>query len=100
MTEEDLLQMVKEYPDSPMGFFSLGKHYLEAQRYADAAARLAEAVKLDPGYAAAWVALGDAFNASGEPDKARAAWNSALATPHAKKDVSLQEDLEQRLSEL
>ncbi len=100
MTEEDLLQMVKEYPDSPMGFFSLGKLYLEQKRWQDAAVRFEEAVKLDPAYAAAWVALGDAWNGAGLPQKAREAWNKALETPHGKRDVSLQEDLEQRLSEL
>jgi len=100
MTEEDLKQMVTEYPDSPMGWFSLGRHYLDAKRFADAVPQFEQAVKLDPAYAAAWVALGDAHNGAGEPEKARAAWKSALETPHGKKDMSLQADLEQRLDDL
>ena len=100
MTEEQLLEMVNEFPDSPMGAFSLGKHYLEHQRPADAAARLEDAVRLDPAYTAAHVSLGDAYSALGKSELARKAWNAALATPHGKRDASLQEDLEQRLSEL
>jgi tetratricopeptide (TPR) repeat protein len=100
MTEDDLKQMVKEFPESPMGWFSLGKHHLEAKDYAQAQTCFAEAVKLDPAYAAAWVSLGDAQAALGLPDEARKAWQSALETPHGKKDQSLQSDLEQRLDDL
>jgi tetratricopeptide (TPR) repeat protein len=100
MTEDDLKSMVKEFPDSPMGWFSLGRHYLEAKDYRQAAVSLAEAAKLDPNYAAAWVALGDAKAALGLPEEAREAWNKALETPHGKRDASLQADLEQRLADL
>lgn len=93
-------QMVTEFPDSPMGHFSLGKYYLEEKRWADSVAALEKAVVLDPGYAAAWVALGDAHAGAGAPDKARDAWQRALETPHGKRDQSLQADLEQRISEL
>jgi cytochrome c-type biogenesis protein CcmH/NrfG len=100
MTEEDLKQMVQEFPDAPMGWFSLGRHYLDAQKYQQAADALAQAAKLDPNYAAAWVALGDAQAGLGFPDQAREAWNKALETPHGRKDMSLQADLEQRLADL
>jgi Tfp pilus assembly protein PilF len=92
--------MVKDFPDSPMGWFSLGRHYLEGKDFQQAATCIAEAAKLDPNYAAAWVALGDAQAALGLPEEARAAWKKALETPHGKKDISLQADLEQRLSDL
>lgn len=100
MTEADLKQIVAEYPDSPMGHFSLGKHYLGAQQWAQAAACLAEAVRLDADYAAAWVALGDAEVGAGAKEKARDAWNRALATPHGKRDASLRMDLDERLAAL
>ena len=93
-------QMVTEFPDSPMGHFTLGKFLLEEKRWAEAAQALEKAVALDPAYAAAYVALGDAHAAAGQPDQARAAWQRALETPHGKRDQSLQADLEQRMSEL
>ncbi len=98
--EQQFLEMVREFPDSPMGHFSLGKFYLESARYLDAARALGEAVRLDANYAAAWVALGDAWNSAGDGAKAKEAWERALATPHGRKDTSLQADLEERISQL
>jgi uncharacterized protein HemY len=94
------LSMVKEFPDSPMGHFSLGRLYLDEKRWAESARALQEAVRLDATYAAAFVALGDAFSGQGDKPQARAAWEAALATPLGRRDLSLQADLEQRLRDL
>ncbi len=56
--------------------------------------------KLDATYAAAHVALGDAWSGAGDSAKARAAWEQALQTPHGRKDASLQDDLAQRIADL
>jgi predicted Zn-dependent protease len=93
-------QMVKEFPESPMGHFSLGRYYLDAKSWAESAKSLAEAVRLDPAYAAAWVALGDAYSGLGEKDNARGAFTKALATPLGQRDMSLQADLDARLRDL
>jgi uncharacterized protein HemY len=95
--EEMFLQMVREFPDSPMGHFSLGRLYLEEKRWAEAVKALGEAVRLDATYAAAWVALGDAYAGLGDKAQAKAQWERALATPLGRKDMSLQADLEQRI---
>jgi predicted Zn-dependent protease len=92
--------MVSEFPDSPMGHFSLGKYFLEKGRFAESTAALKKAVELDKDYAAAWVALGDAHAAAGDTAGARDAWQRALETPHGKRDLSLQSDLEQRMQDL
>jgi uncharacterized protein HemY len=94
------LKLVAEYPDSPMGHFSLGRLYLDEKRWADAVAPLRAAVTLDPHYAAAHVALGDALAGQGQKDDAKSAWRAALATPHGQRDLSLQADLEQRLRDI
>lgn len=94
------LEMTREFPDSPMGFFSLGRLYLDEKRFAESVKALAEAVRLDPGYSAAWVALGDAQLGLGAKDDARTTFQRALETPHAKRDMSLQADLDARLREL
>ena len=98
--EEQFKALVKEFPDSPMGHFSLGKLYLEQQRWKDAAGCFDTAVKLDPTYAAAFVSLGDAWAGAGDPAKARASWEQALATPLGKRYASLQDDLAQRIADL
>ncbi|WP_205507576.1 tetratricopeptide repeat protein, partial [Myxococcus vastator] len=58
---EQFKKMVADFPDSPMSHFSLGKLYLERRQYPEAAHALESAVRLDPTYAAAMVALGDAW---------------------------------------
>jgi len=94
------LQMTQEFPDAAMGHFSLGKLYVEERRYAEAAPALQTAVRLDPAYAAAWVALAEAQEGLGQPAEARGALEKALKTPHGQKDVSLQADIQQRLARL
>ncbi len=98
--EKQFLEMVKEFPDSPMGHFSLGRLYLEERRWAEAAKSLEEAVRLDPEYAAALVALGDAYAGLDRNDDARKAYERALATRHGRADASLREDVAQRIEEL
>ena len=70
------------------------------QQWVQAVGCFAEATRLDPDYAAAWVALGDARVGAGEKEAAREAWNRALATPHGKRDASLRMDLDDRLAQL
>ena len=98
--EAMFLHMVGEFPDSPMGHFSLGRLYVDEKRWAEAVRALQSAVRLDPSYAAAFVSLGDAHAALGQKDSAREAWQRAIETPLGKRDLSLQSDLEQRLRDL
>jgi Flp pilus assembly protein TadD len=98
--EQQFLDLVKEFPDSPMGHFSLGKHYLESRRWEESARALGEAVRLDPQYAAAWVALGDALAGARRLDEAREAFRKAGETAHGQRDASFREELEERLRDL
>lgn len=93
-------QMVQQFPDSPMGHFSLGRLYVDEKRWDEAVTALSDATRLDPSYAAAFVALGDAHAGAGRKEDARAAWQRALETPHGRRDLSLQGDLEQRIRDL
>ncbi|MFZ5469099.1 MAG: tetratricopeptide repeat protein [Myxococcota bacterium] len=97
---KQLERLVKAFPDSPMGHFSLGKYYLDAQNWSAAVKCMEEAVRLDPHYAAAWVALGDAAAGGGDSMRAKEAYRLALKTPHGTKDASLAADIERRLAEL
>ena len=98
--EAQFRQLVVDYPDSPMGHFSLGKLYLDEKRYAEAARSLEEAVRLDGDYAAAFVALADAYSGLGDPAQARGALERAKRTPLGQRDASLVEDIDARLAEL
>ena len=98
--EQQFLEMAREFPDAPMAHFSLGKHYLSQRRYAEAARALEEAVRLDPAYAAALVALGDAYAGAGQTDRAKEVLGRARSTALAQSHQSLAEEIDQRLDDL
>lgn len=98
--ETQFKELEREFPDSPMGHFSLGRYYLDEKRFAESVACLSDAVRLDGTYAAALVALGDAYVGLNQPEQAKATWRTALETPHGQRDGSLQADLEQRIQAL
>ncbi len=98
--EAKFREMVQQFPDSPMGHFSLGRLCLDEKRYTESMESLKQAVRIDAGYAAAWVALGDAAAGLGEKAQAKQFWERALETPLGKRDASLQADLEARICEV
>ncbi len=98
--EAQFRQLVADYPDSPMGHFSLGKLLLDEKRYPEAVQALEDAVKLDPQYAAALVSLGDAYVGAGAPEKAREVLTRARDTALGQNHASLAEEIDERLAEL
>jgi TolA-binding protein len=98
--EAQFRKLVEQFPDSPMGHFSLGKLLLEQRRYHEAAESLEAATRLDPAYAAALVALGEALAKDGQTQKARAAFEQAHARALEQKHPSLAEEVEALLEEL
>jgi TolA-binding protein len=98
--EAQFRKLVEQFPASPMGYFSLGKLLLEQRRYSEAAASLATATRLDPSYAAALLALGEALAADGQTEAARAAWTQARTRALEQKHPSLAEELDELLAAL
>jgi TolA-binding protein len=98
--EVQFRKLVEQFPASPMGHFSLGKLLLEQRRYGEAAASLATAVRLDPGYAAALLALGEALVRDGQETAARAAWEQARARALEQNHPSLAEEIDELLASL
>lgn len=97
---EQFKKMVVDFPDSPMSHFSLGKLYLERRQYPEAAQALESAVRLDPTYAAAMVALGDAWAGAGESDKAREVLGRAREHALAQGHPGLAEEIDERIADL
>ena len=98
--ERQYLELTEEFPDSPMGFFSLGKLYLEQRRYEEAAKALEVATRLDSTYAAAMVSLGEAYAGAGQKDQARSTWEKAIEHARAQKHNGLAAEIEDRIAEL
>jgi predicted Zn-dependent protease len=98
--ETQLREMVRDFPDSPLTHFSLGKYLLEAGRYDDAIRALEDALRFDAAYAAALLALGDAQAAIDEKDAARAAYERCAAAGLAQGHPELARDARDRIEEL
>ncbi len=98
--EAQFRKMAEEFPDSPMGHFSLGKYLLDARRYAEAVEPLQRATQLAPEYAAALVALGEAHAGAGQREPARAALEQARAAAVAQNHLGLAEEISARLAAL
>ena len=66
--------------------FGLGQQYLKAGEAARAAEHLRAAVRLDPGYSAAWKLLGKALTECASTDEAIEAYRQGLAAAEKKGD--------------
>jgi Flp pilus assembly protein TadD len=98
--EAQFRKLAADHPSSPMGHFSLGKLLLDERRYAEAVESLRTAVSLQPAYAAALVALGDALAGAGRTDEARKVLEGARETALAQAHPSLAEEIDERLGDL
>ncbi|HEX2139609.1 MAG TPA: tetratricopeptide repeat protein [Woeseiaceae bacterium] len=83
---EALLGMLERGQDSALLRFSLANEYRAAGRHEEAIEHLGQAVKLDPGYSAAWKLLGRSLESAGRPDDALAAWRTGIEAAETKGD--------------
>ncbi len=93
-------KMVADFPESAMAHFSLGAYYLEQRQYGEAVASLVNATRLQADYAAAWVALGDAYGAAEDAAKAREAYAKARANAVAQGHSGLAEEIDRKVAAL
>lgn len=63
-------QMAEADPNNELGHFSLGKAYLEANRFEEAVASLQRVIEINPKMSKAYHVLGEACNGAGQRDKA------------------------------
>jgi Flp pilus assembly protein TadD len=81
-----LLAMLERGQDSPLLRFSLGNEYVSAGRFEQAAEHFREAVRMDPGYSAAWKLLGRALANLERDEEAIAAYREGIAVAEQKGD--------------
>ena len=73
--------------------YSLGTALLEAGEAAQAVLQLREALTFDPGYSAAWKALGKAQLALDDLVSAAEAWREGIAAAHQRGDVQAEKEM-------
>ena len=86
MSTEALEKMLAKGMDNAVLRFGLGKGYLDAAEFAQAAEHLQRCVEFDAQYSAAWKLLGQALNKQGLHDEARTAWKQGLRVAEEKGD--------------
>ena len=72
--------------DNALLRYSLGNEYLKSGDAAAAAIHLREAVRRDPGYSAAWKALGRALADNGQPEAALNAYREGIRVAEVRGD--------------
>jgi Tfp pilus assembly protein PilF len=89
-----LQKMIEDGRDSAMLRLSLGSALQQQGDLPAARVHLQAAVKLDPQYSAAWKALGKVALELGDPDGARAAWQSGTDAAIARGDKQAQKEMQ------
>lgn len=73
--------------------YSLGVEFLKINDTARATEYLRDAVAKDPGYSAAWRALGKALESAAQPAAALAAYRSGIAAAQKKRDKQAEKEM-------
>lgn len=92
-TVESLEKLLGTPRDGALLRFSLGTQYLKSGNYDKAAEYLRQAVAKDPGYSAAWRALGKALEAAARPGDALEAYRSGIAAAQKKGDKQAEKEM-------
>lgn len=74
--------------------YSLGREYIAADDAASAIGHLEQAVAFDPGYSAAWKALGQARDRAGDPAAAIEAWARGIAAAETRGDKQAAKEMQ------
>ena len=98
--EKSLRDVAEQFPESPLGWFSLGRYLVEVGRFDEAVAALERALEKDPAYAAALLSLGDAYAALEEKEKALDALDRCAKAALAQEHPSLAAEARARADEL
>jgi Tfp pilus assembly protein PilF len=90
---DNLEAMLRRGQDSALLRYSLGMEYLKADGVAEAIVHLAEAVRIDPTYSAAWKLYGKALAEAGRHEEAVAAFDRGIEVAQEKGDVQAAKEM-------
>lgn len=92
--------MLADGQDSALLRFSLGNAYLKSGDYPRAIAHLAQAIRLDRDYSAAWKFYADALNRNGQTEEAISAYESGIVIAEKKGDLQAAREMKVFLKRL
>jgi len=93
-------KLLEQGPDNALLRFTLGQGYLNNGDAGRAAAHLAEAVRQDPDYSAAWKLYGRALAADGRTAEARNAFREGIQVSERKGDKQAAKEMQVFLKRL
>ncbi len=79
--------------DNALLRFTLGNLLLQQQDYAKAETHLAQAVKMDPNYSAAWKLYGRTLAAAGKQAEAANAFNQGITVAEQRGDIQAAKEM-------
>ena len=98
LTPEDKIKQLENLletdPTDHLGFFMLGKLYLDTNQYDKAAAAFEKCLELQPDYSAAWRFLGDSQRLAGNIDKARQVYEQGIAVADERGDLQTVKEMQ------
>ncbi len=96
----NLLSMLEQGQDNALIRFSLGNAYLNLHEYEPAIEHLAQALKYDHDYSAAWKLYGKALAKSGKNDEAIKVYKQGIEIAENKGDIQAAKEMKVFLKRL
>ncbi|MGD8359019.1 MAG: tetratricopeptide repeat protein [Lysobacterales bacterium] len=93
MDIDSLRKMIDTPRDNAMLRFSLGRLLIGAGEFEEAEKHLAQATRMNPGYAAAWKELGRARQQAGDESGAAEAWRQGIETARSNGDKQAEKEM-------
>jgi Tfp pilus assembly protein PilF len=90
---ESLEKLLGTPRDGALLRYALGTAYLESGDYERASVQLGEAVARDPGYSAAWKALGQSHAQAGRVSDALDAWRRGIEAARVRGDKQAEKEM-------
>ncbi|MCK5498532.1 MAG: tetratricopeptide repeat protein [Gammaproteobacteria bacterium] len=96
----NLQSMLEQGQDNALVRFSLGNAYLNSKDYEQAVEHLAQALKHDPDYSAAWKLYGKALAAADRDNEAITAYQQGIQIAENKGDIQAAKEMKVFLKRL
>jgi Tfp pilus assembly protein PilF len=90
---DNLQLMLERGQDSPLLRYSLGLECIKAGDFLAAIDHLRKAVEQNPGYSAAWKALGEAHASAGSPGRAAEIYELGIAAARKSGDIQAAKEM-------
>ena len=90
---ESLEKLIGTPRDGSLLRYSLGLEHLKMSQWGKAIGHLKQCLSFDPGYSAAWRALGKALESDNRASEALEAYRSGIAAAHKKGDKQAEKEM-------